>query len=90
MIAQTMSVKVQDFTGQISYRASEIPRTASVYELLESISGEIQLPNRDAQGRPILYGARSANGEMLNPTDLVGDVLQDEEEVTLTKSVTAG
>jgi hypothetical protein len=91
MIASdTMTLEVEDFTGQIRRRASGIPRTATVNDLVDSIRSEMALPDQDAQGRPIQYGATTSEGEMLNATDLVGDVLQDEQVVTLTKSVTAG
>ncbi len=90
MVVATMRLQIEDFTGQFSRQASGIPRNASIGDLVDSVSSEMQLPQRDAQGRPILYGARSTRGEMLNPTDLVGDVLDNEETLTLTKSVTAG
>jgi hypothetical protein len=86
----TMTLEVEDFTGQVRRRAPGIPRTATVSDLIESIQGEMQLPQQDAQGRPIQYGALTARGEMLNATDQLGDVLEDEEVVTLSKSVTAG
>ena len=88
--SNTMTLEVEDFTGQVRRRASAVPRTASVNDLVESIQGEMQLPDQDAQGRPIQYGALTSRGEMLNATDQLGDVLEDEEVVTLTKSVTAG
>ncbi|NND97837.1 MAG: hypothetical protein HKN47_10970 [Pirellulaceae bacterium] len=86
----TMTLEVEDFTGQIRRRADGIPRAATVGDLVQSIQGEMQLPDQDAQGRPILYGAVSASGDMLNATDTVGDVLADEDVLTLTRSVTAG
>ncbi len=86
----TMTIDVEDFTGQVRRRARGIPRNAMVGDLVESIRGEMQLPEHDAQGRPIQYSALTAGGEMLNATDRVGDVLEEEELVTLTKSVTAG
>jgi len=92
MIAQanTMSLEIEDFTGQLRRRAGGIPRTATVGDLVDSVRGEMRLPDQDAQGRPIQYGALTSRGEMLNPTDQVGEVLDDDEVVTLTKSVTAG
>ncbi len=87
---ETMSLEVEDFTGQVRRRAGDIPRTATVGDLVESIQGAMQLPDQDAGGRPIQYGALTSRGEMLNATDQVGDVLEDDEVVTLTKSVTAG
>lgn len=86
----TMTLEVEDFTGQVRRRAPGIPRDATVNDLVESIRAEMQLPDQDAQGRPIQYGAISSRGEMLNTTDQVGDVLEEDETVTLSKSVTAG
>ena len=86
----TMSLEIEDFTGQVRRRADGIPRTATVCDLIDSVRSEMQLPDQDAQGRPIQYGALSARGEMLNATDRLGEVLDDKEVVTLTKSVTAG
>lgn len=89
-MVSTMTVDVEDFTRQVRRRATGIPRNAMVSDLVESIRREMQLPDQDAQGRPIQYGALSSTGEMLNLTDKVGDVLDEEDVVTLAKSVTAG
>ena len=86
----TMTIAVDDFTGQIRRRASGISRAATVSDLVDSIRSDMQLPDTDASGRPIQYGVITANGDMLNATDELGDVLEDDEVVTLTKSVTAG
>ena len=86
----TMTLEVEDFTGQVRRRAPGIPRTATVSDLVESIRSELSLPDQDASGRAIQYAAITSRGEMLNSTDEVGLVLEEEEVVTLTKSVTAG
>ena len=91
MIANdTITVDVEDFTGQVRRRVRGIPRSATVSDLVDSLRGELQLPDHDAQGRPIQYGALTSGGDMLNATDELGEVLEDEEVVTLAKSVTAG
>lgn len=59
-------------------------------EFVSSISQQLRLPEQDAQGRPILYGARSSGGDVLNASDRMGDVVEEDELVTLTKNVTAG
>lgn len=84
-----LSIEVEDFTGQIRRRA-KIPKAASVGEFVATVSEQLRLPDQDAQGRPVLYGARTADGGGLNASDRVGDVLKAGELVTLTKSVTAG
>ena len=46
MIAsETMTLEVEDFTGQVRRRARDIPRTATVSDLVESIRSEIDLPD---------------------------------------------
>ena len=41
------------------------------------------------KGRPVTYAAR-ARGASLNESDRIGDVLEENETVTLTQNVTAG
>ena len=86
---RTMSLVVEDFTGQMRHRASGIPLDATVGELLGSVANRLRLPENDSQGRPVTYAAR-AGGISLSEGDKVGDVLQDNEVVTLTQNVTAG
>ncbi len=88
--SSTMTLEVEDFTGQVRRRSSGIPRSATVSDLIDSIRGEMKLPDQDSSGRPVSYGVVSSHGEMLNATDQLGEILEDEEVVTLTKSVTAG
>jgi hypothetical protein len=86
----TMNFLVEDFTGQVRRRASKVPCDATIAEVMASLSQELALPDMDTQGRPIIYGARSSRGEVLNGSDRLGDVLEEDEVVTLTKNVTAG
>ncbi|MBX7168100.1 MAG: hypothetical protein K1X74_17325 [Pirellulales bacterium] len=86
----TMELEVEDFTGQVRHRASNVPRDARVGDLIARLSSTLHLPEIDAQNRPVIYGARTSRGEVLNASDVVGDVLQENETVTLVKSVTAG
>ena len=88
--ADPIAINVEDMTGNLKRRAAGIPRDASIDELIASLSRALGLPQMDAQGHPILYGLRTFDGDPLNPTDRIGDVLQPDDTVTLTKSVTAG
>jgi hypothetical protein len=85
----TLSLKVEDSTGQIRRRARGIPAEATVGEFMNSLVRELRLPVNDSQGRPLSYSAR-ANGDSLLESDRVGDVLREEDTVTLTQNVTAG
>jgi hypothetical protein len=86
---RTMSLVVEDFTGQVRHRASGIPRDATVGELIGSVANRLRLPVNDSQGRAVTYAARTA-GTSLNESDRVGEVLEENEVVTLTQNVTAG
>ena len=85
----TMTLFVEDFTGQVRHRASGVPQDATLGELIAGVSNRLRLPANDSQGRPVTYAAR-AGGASLNEGDRVGDVLQDNAVVTLTQNVTAG
>jgi hypothetical protein len=85
----TLDLIVEDFTGQIRRRARGLPREATVSELVSSLTAELRLPANDSQGRPVTYAAR-AKGVSLAESDRLGDVLENEEVVTLSQNVTAG
>jgi hypothetical protein len=88
-VAETMSLTVEDFTGQVRRRARGIPRSATVADLVGGLTRELHLPANDSQGRPLTYAAR-ARGESLLESDRLGDVLEEEDVVTLAPNVTAG
>ena len=85
-----MTFEIEDFTGSVRRRARDVPSDVTVGDLVAGYTRQLKLPEVDAQGRPVLYGARTSAGETLNSSDRLGDVLVDDEVVTLTKSVTAG
>jgi hypothetical protein len=87
--AGTISVTVEDFTGQVRRKARGIPTDATVGDLVGSLMHELRLPANDSQGRSLTYSAR-ARGESLAENDRVGDVLVEDDVVTLTQNVTAG
>ena len=85
----TLSVRVEDSTGQIRRRARGVPSDATVGDFMSSLLRDMRLPGNDSQGRPLTYAAR-ANGESLLESDRVGDVLKEDDMVTVTPNVTAG
>lgn len=86
---KTMSLVVEDFTGQMRFKAPRVPRDATVGELISNVASHLRLPLNDSQGRPVTYAAR-ARGANLNEGDALGEVLEENEVVTLTQNVTAG
>lgn len=89
-MSATISIEVEDFTGQVRRRAPAVPRDARVSDLVERLRQTLHLPEVDASGRPVLYGARDRRGNALNSSDMVGDVLEEDDLMTITKNVTAG
>jgi hypothetical protein len=89
-MSATMTLEIEDFTGQVTRRATGVDSDEQVGDLVINLAQELHLPDIDASGRPVQYGARSSRGDVLNFTDRVGDVLEEGDTITLTKSVTAG
>ena len=89
-MSATMTLEVEDFTGQLKRRAKNVRRDDQVGDLVTNLAQKLHLPDIDAGGRPVRYGARTSRGDVLNYTDRVGDVLEEGEIITLTKNVTAG
>jgi hypothetical protein len=85
----TLNLRVEDSTGQVRRRARNVPADATVGDFMAGLVRELRLPANDSQGRPLSYAARS-HGESLLESDRVGDVLQEEDTVTVTQNVTAG
>ena len=63
---------------------------AAADDTISAMVLDVHLPDIDASGRPVRYGARTSRGDVLNFTDRVGDVLEEGDVITLTKNVTAG
>jgi hypothetical protein len=80
---KTMSLVVEEFTGQMRFKAPRVPRDATVAEFIGSVASRLRLPLNDSEGRPVTYAARARGGN-LGEADRVGDVLQENEVVTLT------
>ena len=89
-LGDPIAINVEEMSGNITRRAAGIPRGATIGELVESLSVAMGLPEQDAQGRPVLYGAQTIDGDVLNPSDRVGDVLHQNDTIVFSKSVTAG
>jgi hypothetical protein len=87
----TLSLRVGDATGQKRARVSSVSVTATVGELVQSLLGQLALPSENAEGRPLAYQLRlDRMGRHVHDSEVVGDVLEDEDELTLTPSIDAG
>ncbi|HBO43044.1 MAG TPA: hypothetical protein DD670_03740 [Planctomycetaceae bacterium] len=88
-----VSLQARDVSRQKLVFADDVPTGATVGELVEGLltSKEMNLPRRDAEGRPLNYHARlEREGRHLHASELVGDVLQDKDEIVLQPNIQAG
>lgn len=87
----TVGLKVSDVSGQKAVRAAAVPLTSTIGELVQGLLAKMGLARNDAEGRPLHYYARlEREGRHLNGSELVGDSVQDGDELTLTPNIEAG
>lgn len=84
-------LEVSDVSGQKTATVSDVPRDASVGELVEQLLAELQLTKNDTSGRPLTYHARlEREGRHLQPSELVGNALMSGDRVVLQPNIDAG
>ena len=89
--AMTLGIKVTDVSGQKAVRAGAVPLSSTIGELVQGLLAKMGLARNDADGRPLQYYARlEREGRHLNGSELIGDALQDDDELTLTPNIDAG
>lgn len=89
--AMTLGLRANDVSGQKSARASAVPPSSTIGELVQGLLAKMGLARHDADGRPLQYYARlEREGRHLNGSELVGDSLQEDDELTLTPNIEAG
>jgi hypothetical protein len=85
-----LSVQASDVTGQRSERV-RAPRDATVGEWIDALVSRLNLRRRDGDGNPYTYRPRlEREGRHLNATEIVGEVLQEDDHVVLHPNVNAG
>ena len=89
--AMTMGFRVSDVSGQNAVRASGVPRSSTVSEMLDGLLAKMGLARIDSEGRPLNYQARlEREGRHLHGSERVGDALQEDDELTLAPNIDAG
>ena len=84
------NLRVSDVTGsrRLAFQANE--DDASIGEMLDGITNQMNSPTIDSGGRPITWSLRlNRTGQRLHPSDTVSG-LQDGDELTLQPNVDAG
>ncbi len=89
--AMTLGLRVSDVSGQKSVRATAVPLSSTIGELIHGLLARMGLARNDADGRALNYYARlEREGRHLNGSEIVGDVLEEDDELTLSPNIDAG
>jgi hypothetical protein len=86
-----LALEVCDATRQKSATVTDVPPEVTVEELVNGLLDELNLPHNNQGGGSLSYMALlEREARQLNPSDRVGDVLQDNDQITLSPDVIAG
>jgi hypothetical protein len=87
-----LCLRATDVSRQRRVRVEGVACDATVGELVQGLlSDGLRLPQKDAEGRSLTYRARlEREGRHLHATEIVGDTLQDEDEIVVQPHITAG
>lgn len=87
----TMGLRASDVSGQKAVRASEVPTTFTVSELVQRLIDKMGLARTDSGGYPLTYQARlDREGRHLHGTETVGDALREDDSIVLSPNIDAG
>ena len=87
----TLDVLARDVTGQKKFRLTGVPTHSSVGEMVRGALARMGLGSTDHTGQELEYHARlDREGRQLHSSELVGDVLQRDDEIVLTPRIHAG
>ena len=92
-MARTMSLQACDVSGQKRVNVAGVPGDSSetVGEFVRRLVPKMRLPERDVEGRPLTYHARlEREGRHLNASEVVGDSLQEGDQLVLQPVIMAG
>jgi hypothetical protein len=82
---------VSDVTGQKVASVGGVPADCTIGEMIQGLLAEMQLPQNDGAGRPLVYHARlEREGRHLHGSESVADALQSGDMVMLTPNIAAG
>ena len=91
MANETLDIVARDVSGQSRASVRGIPSDYSVGELIEGLLDRMELSRNDTSGRPLNYhGHLEREGRHLHGSEVVGDVLEPEDEIVLQPDIEAG
>ncbi|MBW2270514.1 MAG: hypothetical protein JRH16_18265 [Deltaproteobacteria bacterium] len=89
--AATLDIRARDLTGQKKFRVSSISRQSSVGEVVRGLLGRMSLGTKDRRGQALEFRARNERtGRQLLDSELIGDVVEHDDELVLTPRIHAG
>lgn len=88
---RSISLRVRDVSRQRLVNARNVPQDATVGEVVKELVSTMGLPREDVEGRQLTFHARlEREGRHLQSSEVVGDALQDDDEVVLQPKIQAG
>lgn len=88
--SETMTLYVQDQSGQREYVARDVPCEASWGETLNSIVATMELPKNNPGGESVWSGRLEREGRHIHTSEIVGDALEEGDRIVLQPEVNAG
>lgn len=86
-----IGLRARDVTGQKAVKIDGVRRETSVLELVEDLVPRMNLSPNDTNGRPLTYHARlEREGRHLHASEIIGEVLQEDDELVLQPNIDAG
>ena len=86
-----IALQVSDVSAQKMANVKDVPREATVAELVNELLHQLKLPQQDVEGRPLTYGVRrQRDGQHLHASERVGEALLPGDHIVLQPNVDAG
>jgi len=91
IVEDALDLMVSDVTRQKSARVFDVPRDATVGEVIRRSLDRLRLPQHDGTGRSLTWQARLDRGaRRLHASDTVGTALLPGDRLTLEPNIDAG
>ena len=85
------NITATDLTRQRRVRSGRVPMDSTMGDFVQELLPRLQLPAQDSAGRALIYHARIDRlGRHAHSSELVGEVLVPNDEISLHPNVDAG
>ena len=90
MKEDTITLNVEDMSGQRKFVARDVPTDASWGETMSSLISNMSLPQNTPTGQGVWSGRLEREGRHLHGSEIVGEALQDGDQIVLQPEAVAG